>query len=86
MIRWWSGLDRLGQVLVIAGLLAAAAGLAGLALTWHTYWAQYVATNVLPPSLWTLVGIAIAHLQLHRKLDAHHEDMKQHVSQEVSNG
>lgn len=51
-----------------------------LAAGWHGYWQQYVATNVLPPSLWTLVGLAIAHLQLHRKLDANHEDMKQHVT------
>lgn len=51
---------------------------------WHTYWVQYVAQNMLPPSVWTLLGIGLAHLHTHRKLDRHHEDMKKHVSQEAA--
>lgn len=80
MIRLWKRLDRLGRTLLVGGHLGAAGGLAVMALTWHSYWSQYVAQNVLPPSLWTLVGIAVAQLRLHAKLDAHHEDMKQHVT------
>ena len=80
MIRWWRRLDRRGRLIVAAGHLLAAVGMAALVYWWDTYWSQYVATNVLPPSLWTLVGIFIAHLRLHAKLDANHEDMKQHVT------
>lgn len=46
---------------------------------WDSLW-----PNMIAPSLWTLLGIGIAHVRTHRKLDAHHEDLKQHVSQETS--
>lgn len=73
-------LDRFARWSVILGLACAAIATEALVYWWHTYWAQYVVQNVLPPSLWTLVGLAIAHLRLHAKLDGHHEDMKQHVT------
>jgi hypothetical protein len=79
--RWWRGLDRLGRRIVLSGAATAGVGIVALVHWWDTYWGQWVAGNVLPPSLWTLVGIAIAHLQLHRKLDAHHEALKQHVTE-----
>lgn len=79
--RWWRSLDRTGRGLVLAGLLTTALLAWWLAAGWRGYWEQYVATNVLPPSLWTLFGIAIAHLQLHRKLDDQHQDMKRHVTE-----
>jgi hypothetical protein len=83
VIAWWRRLDRRGRVIVGAGHLLSAAGIWAMARWWPSYAVQYVAQNVLPPSVWTLVGIAIAHVRLHAKLDEHHEDMKQHVSQEV---
>lgn len=81
MTGWWRRLDRLGHMVVIAGVLVLAVGLTAVTWWWNTYWGQWVSQNVLPPSLWTLLGIGIAHLQLHKKLDAHHEDMKQHVTE-----
>jgi hypothetical protein len=47
---------------------------------------QYVLQNVLPPSFWTLVGLGLGYVRTHRKLDAQHEALKQHVTQEVRNG
>lgn len=80
-------LNSFGWVLVIAGLCSAAAGIEALVYWWDTYWAQWVAQNVLPPSVWTLLGVGLAHLHTHRKLDAQnadaaarHEDLKQHVT------
>lgn len=75
--------------LIAAAIVLAACAALGVAIAagqWQSYWVQWLVGNVLPPSFWTLLGIGIAHLQLHRKLDAHHEDMKQHISQEASNG
>jgi hypothetical protein len=80
VIRFWNRLDRLGRALLVGGHLGGVAGLVVMILTWHSYWSQYVATNVLPPSVWTLVGMAVMHLRLHAKLDANHQDIKQHVT------
>lgn len=55
-----------------------------------SYWAQWIIQNVLPPSLWTLLGLAVsygAHRQRARAHHAeqlaqrqqHHEDLKAHV-------
>lgn len=80
MIAWWRRLDRRGK-LIVGGLhLAGALMLAAIGYWWDTYAAQYVAQNVLPPSVWTLVGMAFMHVRLHAKLDENHEDMKQHVT------
>lgn len=84
--RWWRSLDRTGRGLVAAGHLAAGLLTWWLAAGWHGYWQQYVMTNVLPPSAWSIAAIIWAKVGLHRKLEANHEDMKQHVSQEVRNG
>lgn len=84
--RWWARLDRTGHLLVIAGAVLLVLVVLVLVATWDTYWSQYAVQNVLPPSVWTLVGIGLAHLQLHKKLDAQHEDMKKHVSREAGNG
>lgn len=53
---------------------------------WHNSVVQYLWQNVFPPSFWTLLGLVAGHVRTHRKLDAHHEDMKQHVSREAGNG
>jgi hypothetical protein len=45
---------------------------------------QYVLQNVLPPSFWTLLGLGLAHIRTHRKLDAQHEAMRQHVTATVA--
>jgi len=86
-VRWFRRLDRRGRLLVAAGHLIVAVGLAALVWWWDTYWAQYVAENILPPSGETLIAIYIVHLKLHVKLDAQeqragerHDDMKQHVT------
>lgn len=50
---------------------------------WHSAWA-YVWDNVLPPSAWTLVGIGLSHWHLTRRQDAHHADLKQHVTERTS--
>lgn len=91
--RWWSRLDRVGHLLVAAGVVLIALVIFALVATWDTTASQYVINNVLPPSVWTLVGIGIAHVRTHRKLDAQdrkldaqHEAMKQHVTQEASHG
>lgn len=86
MIARWRALDRPGRLIVAAGTLAVALGLAAIVVWWHTYWAQYVVQNMLPPSVWTLVGLAAAHLHHEYKADQRHEDLKQHVSQEASHG
>jgi hypothetical protein len=65
---------------ILAAGAVAVGGVVCLVRWWDSYWAQYVAQNMLPPSVWTLVGIVIAHVRLHAKLDEHHEDMKAHVS------
>lgn len=80
MIGWWRRLDRRGQLLVAAGHLLAAIGIAALVYWWDDYWSQYVATNMLPPSVWTLVGLAVSHLLHERKQDERHDDMKLHVT------
>jgi ABC-type sugar transport system permease subunit len=59
LLRWWRGLDRLGHRIVLTGAAAAVLGIVALVHWWDTYWGQWVAGNVLPPSLWTLAGIAI---------------------------
>jgi hypothetical protein len=84
--RWWTRLDRTGRLLVVAGAVLVVLAIVALVASWDTYWSQYVVNNVFPPSLWTLLGIGIAHVRTHRKLDAQHEAMKQHVTRETSNG
>jgi hypothetical protein len=79
-VRWFRRLDRRGQLLVASGHVIVAVGTAALAYWWTTYWAQYVATNMLPPSVWTLVGLAVSHLLHERKQDERHDDLKQHVT------
>ena len=80
MIAWWRRLDRRGRLIVAIAHVLTGLGTAALVYWWDTYWGQWVGSNVLPPSVWTLVGIAVAHLRLHAKIDANHEDMKQHVT------
>jgi peptidoglycan/LPS O-acetylase OafA/YrhL len=87
VIRWWRRLDRRGRLMVAAGHVLAAASTAAIVYWWQSYAAQYVVSNVLPPSVWTLVGIAAAQLRTHAKLEAQekraderHDDMKQHVT------
>lgn len=84
MIRWWKRLDRRGRVIVVAGHALAAVGMAALVYWWDDYWSQYVAQNMLPPSVWTLVGLAVSHLLHERKQDERHDDMKQHVTERTS--
>ena len=42
---------------------------------WQAVW-----PNMVAPSLWTLLGIGLSHLHTHRKLNAHHEALKAHVT------
>jgi hypothetical protein len=86
-VRWFHRLDGRGRLILVAGHLLAAAATAGIVWAWDSYAAQYVVQNVLPPSVWTLVGIAVAQLRTHAKLEAQekraderHDDMKQHVT------
>lgn len=54
------------------------------------YWTQWFIQNVLPPSAWTLAGIAASHWAHRRRARAqhaeqlaqrsgHHEDLKAHI-------
>lgn len=47
--------------------------------TWNWIW-----NDVLPPSFWSILAVAVSHVRTHSKLDAQHEAMKQHVEGIVS--
>ena len=60
-------------------------------MNWQNYWVQWWVQNVLPPSFWTLVGIAASHVAQRRRQDGqhdermrqaerHHQDLKTHVT------
>jgi len=53
---------------------------------WNAYWTQWFVGNVLPPSLWTLVGIGLAHVNMRKHVSAKHEELKAHVSSELKKG
>ena len=52
---------------------------------WSSIW-NYILQNVLPPSFWTLTGLAYGYVRTHRKLDAQHEALKQHVTSATGGG
>jgi hypothetical protein len=47
------------------------------------YWVQYVLQNVMPPSFWTLTGMAFSYWRLHKKLDRHHASFKAHLERTI---
>lgn len=55
-------------------------------LWWGTYWGQWIGSNVLPPSFWTLAGVGAAHLHGQWKADQRHQDLKAHVTEQTGNG
>jgi hypothetical protein len=74
-------LSRL-DVITVALFLAALTAILGFAIAageWQDYWVQFVVGNVLPPSLWTLLGITVAYVRMHRHVTAQHEATTAHV-------
>lgn len=67
---------------IAAALLCATAEV----VWWNTYWGQYIGQNVLPPSIWTLVGVGAAHMHGQWKADQRHQDLKDHVTEQTGNG
>lgn len=66
----WRSLGTQARAAVLAAALFAAAVTAAIITWWGAGVTQYFVQNVLPPSLWTLVGIALAHA---RQMAAHRE-------------
>lgn len=64
----WDTRESRSRLTVLASAIAAVAATAALVAWRSTGQAQYVIQNILPPSLWTLVGIALAHA---RQMEAH---------------
>lgn len=64
----WRSLDTRTRTALLAAALFALAVTAAIVTWWPTYAVQYVVQNVLPPSLWTLTGIGLAHW---RQMAAH---------------
>lgn len=64
----WRSLGTRARAAVLAAALFAAVATAAIITWWDTWVTQYFVQNVLPPSLWTLVGIGLAHA---RQMAAH---------------
>ena len=47
----------------------------GLHSFWNDLW-----PNVVAPSVWTLLAIAVSHVKRARQAERHHQDMKRHVA------
>lgn len=43
-------------------------------MSWNSYWVQWVVQNVLPPSFWTLAGIALHYAGTRHRSVVHHAE------------
>jgi hypothetical protein len=81
-------LSQRTAVVLVTGIAAVllCLSVAAEVVWWDTYWGQYVGQNVLPPSVWTLFGVGLAHLHGQWKADQRHQDLKDHVTEQTGNG